>query len=237
MKSDSFQNTNLEGIVVLDKPTGMTSHDVVDKVRRKFNIRKVGHAGTLDPLATGVLVMLVGKATKLSNKFMEFDKAYNATIILGTKTTTADVEGDVVKKMPYDEITKAQVEQVLKEFEGEILQVPPMYSAIKVKGKKLYELARKGIEVERESRKIRIDKLELIEYSLPEIKIYVECSKGTYVRQLAEDIGEKLGSVACISQIERTKVGPCILENAVSLNDLSENNLKSWENFSGSNVT
>ena len=142
-----------------------------------------------------------------------------------------------VEILPYDEITKAQVEQVFKEFEGEILQVPPMYSAIKVKGKKLYELARKGIEVERESRKIRIDKLELIEYSLPEIKIYVECSKGTYVRQLAEDIGEKLGSVACISQIERTKVGPCILENAVSLNDLSENNLKSWENFSGSNVT
>ncbi|MCK5579794.1 MAG: tRNA pseudouridine(55) synthase TruB [Candidatus Omnitrophica bacterium] len=219
---------SLEGIIVVNKPGGMTSHDVVSKVRHKLHMRRVGHAGTLDPMATGVLVMLVGKATKLFSKFEGFDKAYEATLILGTKTTTADMQGKVIRQLPYDACTKEKLKTVLQTFLGESEQIPPMVSAIKVNGKKLYELARKGIEVKREPRKIRIDVLKLLEYDLPRARFYVECSKGTYVRTIAEDVGEKMGCGACIDQIERTKVGPFVIEDAVELEDLNESHVKSW---------
>ncbi len=219
----------MKGIAVVNKPTGMTSHDVVAIVRRKFNMRRVGHAGTLDPLATGVLVMLLGESTRLFRKFEAFDKAYRATLILGVKTTTADIQGKVVERMPYGPFTKQQVENVLQEFIGDIEQVPPMVSAVKLKGKRLYELARKGIEVPRQARRIKIQRLELMNLEAPQLRFYLECSKGTYVRKLAEDIGEKLGCAACISEIERTRVGPFVIEEAVKLEELTKSHVRDWQ--------
>ncbi len=219
----------LEGIVVVNKPQGLTSHDVVDKARKRFGMKRIGHAGTLDPLATGVLVLLIGKGTKLFSKFEAFDKAYKATVILGTKTSTADIQGEVLEQRPFEDLTRQQVEAVLPHFVGEIEQVPPMVSAIKFKGKKLYELARKGIEVQRQPRKIVIRKLDLEDFDLPRIRIYLECSKGTYVRQLAEDIGSRLGTVACIAEIQRTQVGPFHIRDAVNLEDLSPEHVRPWK--------
>jgi len=218
-----------EGIIIVDKPDGMTSHDVVACVRKKFKMRRVGHAGTLDPLATGVLVLLLGKATKLFTKFVDFDKAYRATLILGVKTTSADTQGEIINRAPYDHITLQQVEEVFKKFDGDIEQIPPMVSAVKVKGRKLYQLARKGIEIERKARPIRIDCLKIEEFSPPKIRFYLECSKGTYVRQLADDVGTLLGCGACVSQIQRTKVGAYLIEDAVNLEDLNESHIRNWE--------
>jgi tRNA pseudouridine55 synthase len=218
-----------EGILVIDKPSHMTSHDVVDRVRRKFHMRRVGHAGTLDPLATGILILLVGKATKLFEKFVAFDKSYDATFLLGTATHSADIEGNITAQKPFDQITEAQVRSVLHQFEGEIEQVPPMVSAVKKGGKKLYQLARKGIEVEREPRKVRVDHLVLNQFEPPDVHIHLACSKGTYVRQLAEDIGNALGCGACVSRIRRTSVGPFSLDEAVSLEEVDENHLRNWK--------
>ncbi len=211
-----------DGIVIINKPQGITSHDVVDCVRRRFRIKRVGHAGTLDPLATGVLIILIGKATKLFKKFVNFDKAYQATMLLGTTTNTADIQGQVLQRRSYAHVTQQQLEEVIQRFVGEIEQIPPMVSALKVGGKRLYDLARKGIEIKREPRKIRVDALRWIHYSLPEIGFYMECSKGTYVRKLAEDVGEALQCGACISQIERIKVGPYSIDEAIRLEDLQE---------------
>ncbi len=217
-----------DGIIVVDKPSGMTSHDVVAIVRRKFKMRRVGHAGTLDPLATGVLVVLLGQSTKLFNKFVAFDKAYNATLKLGTATSTADIEGKVLREKTFVGITQGQVEEVFGRFVGELKQKPPMVSAVKVNGQRLYKLARSGIEVEREARDVRVDLLRLEEFALPFVRFYLECSKGTYVRKLAEDIGEILGCGACISQIQRTKVGPFSIAEAFPLEELNESHIRSW---------
>ena len=219
----------IEGIVVVDKPDGMTSHDVVARVRKIFNMSRVGHAGTLDPLATGVLVLLLGNTTKLFSKFVAFDKAYRATMILGIETTSADIQGEILRQSPYQYITREAVEKAIENFIGDIEQVPPMVSAVKIKGRKLYQLARKGITVEREARHIRVDCLRIEQFDLPEVKFYLECSKGTYVRQLAEDIGKTLGCGACISQIRRTKVGSFHIEDAVNLEDLNESHIRNWE--------
>ena len=219
-----------DGIVVINKPNGVTSHDVVESVRRCFKMSRVGHAGTLDPLATGVLVMLLGNSTKLFDKFVGFDKAYQATLVLGTATTTADTQGKVIEQKPFEHITKQQILDILKTFLGETQQIPPMVSALKVKGKKLYELARKGIEVKREPRLIKIHRLDLLEFNPPHVKFYLECSKGTYVRQLAEDVGKILGCGACICQIERTKVGDFSIDQAVKIEDLNESLIRRWSN-------
>lgn len=218
-----------DGILIVNKPMGITSHDVVQKVRARFRMRRVGHAGTLDPLATGVLIILLGKATKSFNKFVGMDKAYRATLILGTATDSADVQGKVIQRLPYEGVTRVRVEEAFKKFSGHIDQVPPMVSAVKVKGKKLYQLARKGIEVEREARQIRIDCLKLESFDPPYVKFYLECSKGTYVRQLAEDIGKLLGCGACISQIERTRVGLFRVEEAVPIEDIHESHIRVWQ--------
>jgi len=219
----------MEGILVIDKPSGYTSHDVVAVARRSLNFKKIGHAGTLDPMATGVLVCLVGRSTKLFNKFVAFDKIYRATMVLGTVTDSADTQGKILEENTFDHITQKDVEDVLKEFIGEIDQVPPMVSAVKIKGKKLYELARKGIVVERAPKRIRIDEMRIEDFSLPEVKIYVVCSKGTYIRQLAHDIGAKLGCGACISQIQRVAVGHYHLDEAISIEELHESHLRNWE--------
>jgi len=218
-----------EGILIIDKPEGITSHDVVFKVRRKLRIKKVGHAGTLDPLATGVLVLLLGKSTKLSSQFIAFDKSYRATLILGTITNSADIQGEVVLQKPYHHLSKENIMKAVQKFQGESQQIPPMISAVKHNGQRLYELARQGIEVERKARLIKIDRIQVEEINLPYIKIDVDCSKGTYIRQLASDIGEFLGCGACISQIQRTKVGHFKLEDAVKIEDLNESHIRNWQ--------
>lgn len=218
-----------EGIIVVNKPDGLTSHDVVARVRHKLKIRRVGHAGTLDPMATGVLILLIGKATKLFNKFVALDKAYRATLILGMTTDSSDICGKILKQNSCENITSRQIEQAFIQFVGEIDQVPPMVSAVKIKGKKLYELARKGIEIERAARRIKIYSLKIEAIDMPEVKFSVECSKGTYVRQLAHDIGDVLGCGACISKIERTKVGAFSIDEAVKLEDLNESHIRHWQ--------
>ncbi|HLD87697.1 MAG TPA: tRNA pseudouridine(55) synthase TruB [Candidatus Omnitrophota bacterium] len=218
----------MEGVIVVNKPPGITSHDVVGFIRRKFKMRRVGHAGTLDPLATGVLVMLLGKSTKLFDRFVAFDKSYRATLRLGTKTTTADIMGQVIEEKPFSGITRSRVEEVFRGFVGDIEQKPPMVSAVKHQGQRLYKIAREGKSVERVARKVRVDEVRLLSFALPEVEFFMACSKGTYVRQLAEDVGEVLGCGACISQIERTKVGPFDIKDAVKLEDLNEGHIRSW---------
>ena len=223
------QTSIIDGILVVNKPMGITSHDVVQNVRRKFRMQQVGHAGTLDPLATGVLVVLLGKSTKLFNQFVDMDKAYRATLILGTATDSADIQGKVLARLPYEHITRGQMEEVFRKSAGETEQVPPMVSAVKVQGKKLYQLARKGIAIERQARPIKIHSLELKDFSPPLVQFYLECSKGTYVRQIAEDVGKKLGCGACITQIERTKVGPFHIAEAVDLEEIDERHIRNWK--------
>ncbi|HBG60870.1 MAG: tRNA pseudouridine(55) synthase TruB [Omnitrophica WOR_2 bacterium GWF2_38_59] len=218
----------MNGIVVINKPNGITSHDVVDRIRRKFRMKRVGHAGTLDPLATGVLVLLLGKSTKLFDRFVDFDKAYRATMILGTKTISADTEGEIIETKAFSHITEGQIKEVFERFQGDIEQLPPMVSAVKIGGKKLYEMARKGVNIERKPRNVRIDRLDIEEIDFPDVRFYMECSKGTYVRQLADDVGDALGCGACISQIQRTKVGPFNIEEAVTIEDLNEDHIRDW---------
>ena len=217
-----------QGIIVINKPAGITSHDVVGFVRRTFNMRRVGHAGTLDPMATGVLIVLLGKSTKLFDKFVTFDKAYRATLRLGLKTTTADIMGKTVEEKPYAGIVLSQVEETFKHFTGDIEQMPPMVSAVKYQGERLYKLARQGKQVERAARKVRIDELKLLKFALPDVEFFMACSKGTYVRQLAEDVGAVLGCGACICQIERTRVGPFDIAQSVVLEGLNEGHIRHW---------
>ena len=216
----------MDGFFIIDKPTGITSHDVVDFIRNKFHIKKVGHAGTLDPMATGVLVLLLGRATKKSVQFSNFDKEYEAILTLGIVTDTGDAEGQVVKTDYVNGISKETAEEVFNRFVGETEQIPPMFSALKYKGERLYNLARSGISVERSSRKIKINFLKLLDFSLPHIKFSVHCSKGTYIRKLGEDIGSVLGCGGHISQIRRISVGPFHIKDALKLNEVNESHLR-----------
>jgi len=210
------------GILLLDKPSGATSHDMVDLVRRKFSYKKVGHAGTLDPMATGLLIILLGAFTKKSSHFSMLDKEYEARLCLGISTDTADRLGKIVEKKDTGFLTNAsgRIEEVFKTFAGEIQQVPPMYSAKKIKGKKLYEFARKGIEVAREPKTVFIQEIKITYKAIPFIKFYVKCSKGTYVRQLAHDIGDRIGCGAHLDFLRRTKIGSFAVENALSFEKL-----------------
>jgi len=217
---------NKEGLVLIDKPRGMTSHDVVDCLRRKFCMKRIGHAGTLDPDATGLLIMLVGKYTKMFSRFVDFDKEYTGVMKLGEKTSTGDAEGKVIETSSWAQLSENMVREAVLSFRGEIEQVPPMVSAVRINGKRLYKLARKGIEVERPPRKIRIYELEIMNIELPLVEFYVKCSKGTYIRKLAEDIGDKLGCGAHMIEIKRTAIGPFSLENAVSIDEVKEAHLQ-----------
>ena len=213
-------------ILLIDKPTGMTSFGVVARVRRLLSQRaggkvKVGHTGTLDPFATGLMILLVGKGTKRSNEFLKLDKVYEAEIVLGETSTTGDPEGEITKNSNRtDEITKAELEAALVQFTGEIQQIPPAFSAIKINGQRAYKLARKGEEVIMPARTVTVYSLELIEYSYPVVRIRVHVSSGTYIRTLAEDIGQTLGVGAYCRGLRRTKVGDYLIEQATSLNDL-----------------
>ncbi|MDD5449740.1 MAG: tRNA pseudouridine(55) synthase TruB [Candidatus Omnitrophica bacterium] len=211
----------MDGILIVDKPQRMTSHDVVDFIRRKFKIKKVGHAGTLDPMATGVLVVLLGRATKLSSVLMNTDKEYEVIMSLGKRTDTGDADGRIIADNgDYSGVTKERLEEAMKKFTGRIAQTPPMMSAIKHKGKKLYELARKGIEVERQPRPIIIKELTLAWFKAPDAMLNVKCSKGTYVRVLCDDIGLDLGCGGFVSRIKRLRSGEFSIKDAVSLEDL-----------------
>ncbi len=218
----------MDGILIIDKPQGITSHDVVDFVRRRFLIKKVGHSGTLDPLATGVLVILIGRYTKFFDRFSDFDKEYIATLALGLTTSTGDTQGKIIKESYNSDVRQEAVLGIFKEFVGYRQQVPPMVSALRFKGKRLYQLARKGIDVPRQTRNIHIYKLELLKFNPPTVEFYVKCSKGTYIRRLAEEIGERLNCGGCISQIRRISLGPFTIKEAISLENLNEDYIRSW---------
>lgn len=212
----------VSGALVIDKPVGLTSHDVVKIVRRGTNIRRAGHTGTLDPRASGVLVVLVGPAVRLSEFIAADDKRYQATVKLGASTDTYDAEGRITRTAPYAHITEGQFLTLLKSYEGKTLQTPPSYSAIKVQGKPAYKRARDGEEVELEPREIDVYTLDLLDWAPPEAVLDVYCSSGTYVRTLANDIGEDLQTGAHLIGLRRTKSGFFTLRHAVRLRDLQD---------------
>ncbi|GAB3389337.1 tRNA pseudouridine(55) synthase TruB [Massilia agri] len=209
----------VDGVLLLDKPVGLSSNDALMKAKRVFNAKKAGHTGTLDPFATGLLPLCFGEATKFSQDLLEADKTYEATVHLGIMTTTGDTEGEVIEEREVD-VTREQIEAALARFRGPIFQVPPMYSALKRDGKALYEYAREGITLEREARPVTIHGLSLIDYTAPMLKILVTCSKGTYVRVLGEDIGAALGCGAHLNALRRVQVGSLSTERMITLDDL-----------------
>ena len=218
----------MNGVLIIDKSAGPTSHDVVASVRRVLRMKKVGHTGTLDPAATGVLPIVLGKATKLSRYLVGCDKSYRGVVTLGVTTDTLDAVGEVLEEKPVD-VTEEQIEAVLEQFRGDIKQVPPMYSAKKIDGKKLYELARQGVEVEREATGVRIDELKLVSFDGTDIVVDVTCTSGAYIRVLALDIGEALGCGAHLSALRRTRVGSFDLSSAITIDDLADEPQKAQE--------
>jgi tRNA pseudouridine55 synthase len=196
------------GFLNIDKPAGITSHDVVVQTRRLLKIKKVGHSGTLDPLATGVLILCLGRGTRLVQFLDESEKVYQTSIRLGIETDTGDLEGKVIQQTDPSAITQAEIETALGKFIGEIEQIPPMYSAIKKNGKKLYELARAGETIQRQPRKVHIDQIHIIAFKKPLLTLSITCSRGTYIRSLAHDLGRRLGCGACLKELRRTRSGP-----------------------------
>lgn len=213
----------MDGVFNVLKPPGMTSHDVIGFLRRALNTKKIGHGGTLDPDAAGVLPVFAGAATRLLSYAMEGRKQYIAEFTLGEQRDTGDDSGTVVKTMPVLELTVAQLQKVLQGFLGQQLQMPPMYSAVKINGQKLYQLARKGVEVERQARPIEIYKLELLNFTSTKFTVAVECSKGTYIRVLGEDIATALGTCGTMSFLLRTQVGSYLLNEAHTLQEIAAN--------------
>lgn len=207
----------MDRVLVLDKPAGVTSHDVVARVRRATRQKKVGHTGTLDPGATGVLVVLVGRATKLAQFLIDVDKEYKGYLVLGTETDTQDSDGRIIRERAFDAVTESDVRRVFSGFVGELDQVPPMVSALKHEGTPLYVLARKGIVIDRQARRVSVARLEFLSFAPPEVEFEVVCSKGTYVRTLASDIGQELGCGAHLGRLKRTRVGPFMIDDAVDL--------------------
>jgi tRNA pseudouridine55 synthase len=212
----------MNGIVIIDKPQGWTSQDVTARLRRVFNTKRIGHGGTLDPMATGVLPVFVGRATRGVEFFEHAEKTYETVLRLGITTDTEDITGTVLTQADVS-LTQARLEQVLQQFRGEIMQVPPMYSALKVNGQKLCDLARKGKEVERKPRPITIHELTLLDVEAESIRLRVRCSKGTYIRTLCKDIGQALGCGGCMAALRRVTAGEYTIEESVPLAELLEN--------------
>ena len=223
----------INGVLILDKPQGITSNAALQRVRKLFGAQKAGHTGSLDPLATGVLPICFGEATKFSRFLLDADKAYYTTAVLGEISDTGDSDGNIVAHNDIPSLSKDELESVLARFRGDILQIPSMYSALKHQGRPLYEWARKGVEIERKARPIRIDRLEVGELREGEIDLTVECSKGTYIRSLVEDIGQALGCGAHVSMLRRFKAGHFSLEQAVTMERLrqSADDLAGLEEF------
>ncbi|MDB5906922.1 MAG: tRNA pseudouridine(55) synthase TruB [Massilia sp.] len=212
----------VDGVLLLDKPVGLSSNDALIKAKRVLNAKKAGHTGTLDPFATGLLPLCFGEATKFSQDLLEADKTYETTVHLGITTNTGDTEGEAVDRREVN-VTREQIEAVLAQFRGPIMQVPPMYSALKRDGKAYYEYAREGITLEREARPVTILDLKFLDYKSPFLKLSVTCSKGTYIRVLGEDIGNALGCGAHLNALRRTQVGPLTVEGMVTLETLQAN--------------
>ena len=209
-----------EGILLVDKPQGITSHDVVAKMRRIFHIKKVGHAGTLDPMATGLLLILIGKATKASQYLMSMDKEYTGTIRLGQITDSQDADGEMLEERDVPELSREDILAEMKTFMGDQYQTPPMFSAKKINGQKLYKLARQGKTVEREPRVIHISSFELTDFVLPELSFLVGTSKGAYVRTIAHDLGERFGCGGHLNELRRTAVGQFGVEKSSTIESL-----------------
>lgn len=212
----------IHGVLNVYKEKGYTSHDVVAKLRGIVGQKKIGHTGTLDPDATGVLPVCLGRATKLCDMLTEKDKIYETVLLLGTQTDTQDITGKIEKTADTSGIEKVQAEKVILDFIGEYDQIPPMYSALKVNGKKLYELAREGKVVERKARRVEIFDIQILEVDLPRVRMRVHCSKGTYIRTLCHDIGQKLGCGACMEELERTKVSSFELKDSLTLGEIQK---------------
>ncbi len=215
-----FPAKEMEGVLLVDKPTDHTSHDVVARLRGKLKMKRIGHAGTLDPMATGLLVMLVGKATRISQYLMSVDKEYSGTIELGKVTNTQDAEGEMLEMRPVPAFTEDEIRAALKGFIGDQYQLPPMFSAIKIDGVPLYKRARDGEEVEREPRFIRVMSYELVRWASPEIDFVVKCTKGTYVRTLAHDLGQRLGCGAHLKALRRIASGNLNVSQALTLDQI-----------------
>ena len=212
----------INGIVNIYKEKGYTSHDVVAVLRKVVGQKKIGHTGTLDPDATGVLPVCLGRATKVCELLTDHDKTYEALLLLGKTTDTQDISGEVLEERDPGNLTEEEVRSCIESFIGEYDQIPPMYSALKVNGKKLYELAREGKTVERKSRRVQIHGIRILEMNLPHVRMEVDCSKGTYIRTLCHDIGEKLQVGGCMEELERTKVGRFLKEDAVTLDEVRQ---------------
>ena len=212
----------INGIVNIYKEKGYTSHDVVAVLRKVVGQKKIGHTGTLDPDATGVLPVCLGRATKVCELLTDHDKTYEALLLLGKMTDTQDISGEVLEERDPGDLTEEEVRSCIESFIGEYDQIPPMYSALKVNGKKLYELAREGKTVERKSRRVQIHGIRILEMNLPHVRMKVDCSKGTYIRTLCHDIGEKLQVGGCMEELERTKVGRFLKEDAVTLDKVRQ---------------
>lgn len=210
------------GILLVDKPKDWTSHDVVNLIRHRFNVKKVGHCGTLDPSATGLLVLVLGKATKQSEVLSKSDKTYEGTILFGVETDSQDMEGHVVTEKDTSGLTEEAVRKEFAKFAGEQEQIPPMFSAVKKDGKRLYDLAREGVQVEREPRKITIYSISVTKVELPQANFIVDCSKGTYVRTLCHDIGRNLGCGGVLFNLRRTRSGDFSINKAYSIDAIKE---------------
>ncbi|MDB6167558.1 MAG: tRNA pseudouridine synthase [Verrucomicrobia bacterium] len=223
------QVKELEGVLLVDKPTDHTSHDVVARLRRKLNMRKIGHAGTLDPMATGLLIMLIGKATRISQYLISLDKEYEGTIELGKTTDSQDADGEVLETRPVPPLTEAEVRAAMQAFLGDQYQMPPMYSAIKINGVPLYKSARKGEEIEREPRFIRVMSFDLTRFALPHLDFRLRSSKGTYVRTIAHDLGTKLGCGAHLTALRRTATDRFSLSQALTLDAIEAMSLPEIE--------
>lgn len=213
---------DFSGVLLIDKPKEWTSHDVVNFVRCRFNIEKVGHCGTLDPAAVGLLVVVTGRFTKLSQKFSGEDKTYEGTMKIGTETDSYDLDCKVITEKDWSSVTPEIITETIMKFKGEQEQLPPMVSAVKKDGKRLYELARKGIEIERDAKQITINSIEINKIELPNVDFTIDCSKGTYIRSFCHDVGALLGCGAVLSFLRRTRSGAFSLKDAVSVDTLKE---------------
>ena len=215
-------NAKLNGFLSIWKPAGMTSFEVVKRLRRASGVKRVGHGGTLDPAAEGVLPILFGQATRLSSRIEELAKGYEGEVLLGTVTDTLDMDGTLLETRPTDSVTEEDVRQIISTFVGEIQQVPPMYSALKHQGERLYTIARRGEEVEREPRTVMVYSIDVQSIALPRVRLSVACGRGMYVRSLAADIGERLGCGGVLDGLQRVRVGPFTRENSMTIDEAEE---------------